>query len=64
MVFGSETWGCAKYGCRHKSVTVELEVGVGAETFPNALCAEHARRPDKKGTLLEPTQVLVREFPL
>ena len=48
---------CAKYRCHLSAATVELETGARAETFPNALCAMHARRPDKRGTYAEPVMV-------
>jgi hypothetical protein len=48
---------CAKYHCGHLMHTVELEHGPGAETFPNALCREHATRPEKRGTFALPTLV-------
>ena len=48
---------CAKYGCRRRATTYELEVGPGAETFPNALCPDHAWLPHRLGTLEQPTIV-------
>lgn len=49
---------CAKFGCQRCWETVELQTtGPGAEKFPNALCFEHAHRPDKKGTFVQPTVV-------
>ena len=50
---------CFKHGCRRKASTVELETGLGAASGPNALCSEHAMRPELHGTIERPVIVRV-----
>lgn len=44
---------CFKYGCCHSAVTWEQH----GDEPPAALCAKHASRPERPGTVLQPTLI-------
>ena len=44
---------CFKHGCRHWAVTWERH----ENEPPAALCAEHASRPERPGTVEQPTPI-------